>query len=332
MENSKSKMKHNLLPQKIINDWPSQFDGHLHYCIGLSGGVDSVVLLDLLIKAQQVKLFQLSAIHVNHNISPNAQLWQQFCIELCQKYFINLISSSVYVQKIGGEGLENSARKLRYQEYAKTDADVIILAHHQDDQIETMLSQIMRGSNLHNSAGMLPVNQRGQQYFWRPLLDVSKLAINDYAMQNQLQHIEDESNNDNQYLRNFLRNQIIPQLEKFDPQVKTKLCKTVSELQNITALSDELAQLDYTTCATEIQALHRQEFINLSPLRQQNLLAYYIQQQNIALPSQKRIIEFIRQVQSFKNGRKPTLILNQSHTLIATFKLISIIKNKESLD
>lgn len=325
-------MKHNLLPQKIINDWPSQFDGHLHYCIGLSGGVDSVVLLDLLIKAQQLKSFQLSAIHVNHNISPNAQLWQQFCIELCQKYFINLISSSVYVQKIGGEGLENSARKLRYQEYAETNADVIILAHHQDDQIETMLSQIMRGSNLHNSAGMLPVNQRGQQYFWRPLLNISKLAINDYAMQNQLQHIEDESNNDNQYLRNFLRNQIIPQLEKFDPQVKTKLCKTISELQNITALSDELAELDYTNCVNEIHALTRQEFIKLSPLRQQNLLAYYIQQQNFALPSQKRIIEFIRQAQSFKNGRKPTLILDQSHTLIATFKLINIIKNKESLD
>lgn len=325
-------MKNKLSFKTILHAWPSQFDGHLHYCIGLSGGIDSVVLLDLFAKLRAIKPLHLSAIHVNHNLSPHASYWQQFCIELCQKYAIPLISQNVSVEKIGGQGLENSARKIRYQEYAKTNADVIVLAHHQDDQIETMLSQIMRGSDVHNSAGMLTIKQRSQQLFWRPLLNIAKSSIYNYAQENQLQHIEDESNKDNKFLRNFIRNNILPQLEQFDQDIKKKLSKTVSELQYLTALSDELANLDYQNIfEVTTQTLNRQKFIQLSPLRQHNVLTYYIQQNNIALPSQRQIIEFIRQTVTFSNGRKPQLNLSVNSLLIATFKSIKIHQQHESV-
>ncbi len=325
-------MKNKLSTQIILNAWPSQFDGHLNYCIGLSGGIDSIVLLDLFSKIRKIKEFNLSAIHVNHNLSPNAENWQQFCIDICNKYDIPLIAKSVNIKKIAGQGLENSARIIRYQEYAQTDANVIILAHHQDDQIETMLSQIMRGSNLHNSAGMLSIKKRAQQTFWRPLLNIPKSSICDYAQENQLVHIEDESNKNNVFLRNFIRNQILPELEQFDIDVKNKLSKTVQELQYLTALGDELAILDYqNTLEQNLKSLSRQKFIQLSPLRQQNLLTYYIQQQNIALPSQKRIVEFLRQTKTFSNGRKPQLKLSESSCIESTFKLITITQNK-SLD
>lgn len=321
-------MKNELTPEKIINNWPSQFDGHLHYCIGLSGGIDSIVLLHLFHQISQLKPLRLSAIHVNHGISPYADDWSIFCQQICHQLNIPLECRYVKVNKIAGQGLENSARKLRYQEYAATNAEVLILAHHADDQIETMLSQIMRGTNLHNSAGMLAISNKFDKYFWRPLLNYSKSQLQNYANAYQLSHINDESNADNSYLRNFIRNKIMPELAAYDPQINPKLLQSVTQLQNSVALADDIANSDYHNIYTIKNQLDRHKFIALSQLRQENLLAFYIRQHLGQIPSHKQLQEFIRQSQQVKNGRHPQLKIGNHATLIADYRHIYIVEHQ----
>jgi len=303
------------LERKILQKWPSELDGHLHYCIGLSGGIDSVVLFHILSKLAVIKSLTLSAIHVNHGISSNSNSWEEFCINLCNQKNIPLTVAKLAVKKVPGEGLENSARKLRYKEYEKIGLP-IILAHHQNDQIETMLSQLVRGSDLHNIAGMQPIINRQRQLFWRPLLQYSKQEILDYALRNQLSHIEDESNYDNHYLRNYLRNEIIPSLIKHDKNIITKLNSSLNSIQQNIQLIDEVAALDLNDCQNEKKYINLSKFKLLSERRQINLLAYYIKQSHLPLPSQKQLSEFNYQIINALPDRRPILKLTSSLNLI----------------
>lgn len=315
MANMKSQT-HNLSIDKIIANWPSQLDGHLHYCIGLSGGIDSVVLLHLFHKIREIKPIILSAIHVNHGISPNAKSWSEFCTKICQELEITFRISEVNVVKVGGEGLENSARKLRYQEYYNYDADVVILAHHQNDQIETMLSQIMRGSDLHNCAGMKEISHRKNKAFWRPLLSIKKSDLIQYTNENNISYINDESNQDIKYLRNFIRNKIMPELNQFDNNVENKLIRSIENIQYHVGLSDEFGKHDYDLCH-ETRGINKPKFVQLSPNRQLNLLSYMIRINNLPLPSHNKLVEFCRQVNTALLDRHPSLLL----TSFATLKL-----------
>lgn len=314
-----------LSAENLLKQWPSNLDGHLHYCIGLSGGIDSIVLLHLFKQLSQIIPLQISAIHVNHGISNNALAWQDFCMQLCQNWQIPLNIAQVKVNKLGGEGLENSARKLRYAEYTKTQANVIVLAHHNDDQIETMLSQLLRGSDLHNIAAMHPISTRWHQTFWRPLLSYTKSQLQEYALEYQLENINDESNQDNQYLRNFLRNKIIPELISYDPQIITKLNQSLLRIQDSVVLNDNLAQADLAKClASDQQSLLREQFCQLDTLRQCNLLSWYLTQQKIALPSHRKLQEFIRQINTARQDRHPALKLTAQYKLICSSQLIKL--------
>ncbi len=193
------------------------------YTVALSGGVDSVVLLHTLNQIRNLQNIKLKAIHINHGISSNALMWQNFCQELCTKLAIPLSIIQGKITKNGGESLENNARNFRYQAFSNESNTIITLAHHQNDQIETMLSQIFRGSDLHNIASMKTISQKQQTIFWRPLLNVTKLQILDYAKQFNLNFVDDESNLDKKYLRNFIRHEIMPSLNSWDNHIETKL-------------------------------------------------------------------------------------------------------------
>lgn len=312
-----------ILVESILKQWPSELDGHLSYCVGLSGGIDSVVLLHLLNAARENLSFKLSAIHVNHGLSPHADEWQSFCISLCQQLDIPLQISRLQVVKQAGVGLENTARKLRYTEYQKTGADVMALAHHQDDQIETIFSQIMRGSDVHNIAAMRGLSRRGKQFYWRPLLARSKAQLMSYAAEHKLAHIEDESNHDNAYLRNFLRNSIIPQLLSYDASLPQKVVLSIASIQASVQLNDELAELDLAQSMRDGQ-IEITKIINLSSLRQQSLLAHFIRQHNLALPSTRQLQEFIRQVITAQPDRHPKLKIDDKCALIRQRNLIAI--------
>jgi tRNA(Ile)-lysidine synthase len=310
------------LPQNlvanILANWPVNLTANLSFSVALSGGIDSVVLLHLMhtIFTKHFADAHLDAIHINHNISPHAGQWADFCGEFCRSLNIDLKVCNVSISKKGGESLENNARQIRYTEFFNHHTDVIILAHHKFDQIETTLSQIFRGSDLHNIAAMRKVTPKQNKILWRPLLDFTKDDLEDYAKFHSLPYITDESNTDCQYLRNFVRHDIWPRLVHWDPDIMPKILNFTTQLQDHLALINEIALADIKLITVAAHSLDLAQFKQLSSLRQHNVLTHFIRMHDLPLPSNRQTSEFIRQLNTCQIDKSPSLILGKQHKII----------------
>ena len=166
----------------------------------------------------------VSAIHVHHGLSPSADRWAAFCRRLCKRLGVPLTVKKVRVAK-RGEGLEAAARKARYAVFKETKADVIALAHNRDDQAETVLMNLLRGTGARGARGMLPRSSYQGKTLLRPLLDTPRLEIVAYARAHRLGWIEDESNADESLTRNFVRRRVGPLLEQKYPRWRESLAR-----------------------------------------------------------------------------------------------------------
>jgi tRNA(Ile)-lysidine synthase len=309
MENT-LKHKHSLL-EHVANSWP---DAYQNICVGLSGGVDSVVLLHAL-KQLRPKT-RLTAIHVNHNISPNADSWSLFCQKLCAALNVPLYIEKISITRIGGESLENLARIARHNILFQNNAEVIAMAHHQNDQVETILSQLFRGSDLHNIAAMHMVSKRQGKILWRPLLEISRSQIEEYAALFKLEYINDESNLDTKFLRNFIRHNVLPLLSKWDGNIVSKILNFNGQLQKTLAITDEIGTEDLVKCCADGKNIDVEMFKQFGNNRQINLLGQFIKSNNLPLPSHKQLIEFTKQAITSDWDKKPQLRLNDGIVLI----------------
>ena len=188
--------------------------------MGLSGGRDSVALLHALAQLRGEFGFDLSALHVHHGLSPNADSWADFCIRLCDSLDIPFRCTRVAVDRAGGQGIEAAARAARYAAFAALDVEWIALAHHRGDQAETVLHHLLRGTGLRGLSGMpveRAISPASGPRLIRPLLDVPRALIEDYAGRHALEWVDDESNLDSGYTRNRLRNDILPALARQFP-------------------------------------------------------------------------------------------------------------------
>ena len=317
-----------LLVAHVLKHWPQQLSFDLSYQVGLSGGVDSVVLLHILTQVKEIHTaLDLSAIHINHGLSPNANLWSDFCQQYCDSLGIVLYTKYYQIIKCGGQSIENNARIARYQEFISSSAKIIILAHHLLDQVETTLSQVFRGSDLHNIASMRELSNRQGKFIWRPLLGVAKQEIEDYALKYQLHYVDDESNLDKSYLRNFIRHVILPQLNVFDNNIKSKILKLPNQIQSMLAMIDELSMDDLANVSQYIDGnLHIliKPFSALRRRRQYNVMVNFIKQQHIPLPTSSQLEEFIRQALTSGWDKSPSLKLSKVHNLIKSRGFIFI--------
>ena len=187
--------------------------------VALSGGLDSVVLLHLLKDTPDVR-----AIHVYHGLSANAGAWAAFCRRLCNAWKVPLTISRVKVRRTG-KGLEAAAREARYEAFRKLEVDVIALAHHLDDQAETVLMNLLRGAGVRGAAGMRLRSGFEGKVLARPLLEVSRKTLEEHARRHGLEWIEDESNADEALTRNFVRRRLGPLIETRFPQWKRSLAR-----------------------------------------------------------------------------------------------------------
>ena len=201
--------------------------------VALSGGVDSVVLL------HQLKDRGVSAIHVHHGLSPNADAWARFCRSLCKSLEVPLTVERVKVQR-SGTGLEAAARDARYQAFRKSPFQVIALAHNLDDQAETVLMNLLRGAGARGASGMGEHGRLGAKTLWRPLLGISRKEIAAYAKQHDLEWIEDESNASEALTRNFIRRSVGPLLEQKYPKWKQSLARAARHFARKQAGREEL--------------------------------------------------------------------------------------------
>ena len=248
-----------------------------HLIVALSGGMDSVVLLDALVRYSKPMQFTLSATHIDHGISENSAYWGEFCSQLCESRNIHISITRLKVTKEPGKSLEAIARDARYQVFNRLTADYIVLAQHQDDQAETLLLQLLRGAGVKGLAAMPVIRVQASAdtapQILRPLLQVSRHKIEDYATQNQLCWIEDESNENTLFNRNFLRHEIFPQLEKRFPSCKTTFTRTSRHLAEASVLLDELAILDIKDCS-QGEKIQIDLLSKLSFSRAKNLLRF----------------------------------------------------------
>lgn len=190
----------------------------------LSGGVDSVVLLHVLHALRARHGYSLAALHVHHGISRNADRWSRFCARFCRALGVPLRVKRVRVAR-AGEGLEAAARKARYAAFRAAHADALALAHHLDDQAETVLFNLLRGAG-HRGASGMPARARLEgRMLLRPLLEVPRTAIEAYAAAQGLEWIEDESNADQALTRNFLRHSVAPLLESRFPRWRESVAR-----------------------------------------------------------------------------------------------------------
>lgn len=263
-----------------------------HVALGLSGGMDSCVLLDLLVQAREQLDFQLSAVHVNHQISPHADAWQQFCCDLCLRHQVAFSAVKVEVPRDSGLGLEAAAREVRYEALLGFQADMIALAHHQDDQAETFLLQLLRGAGV---KGLAAMSALPRQNIIRPLLNVPRSEIQQYARQQALEWIEDESNANLKYDRNFLRQSILPELAKRFPGYRETLARTAEHLANTAELLDQIAQEDAQR-AVDGRQLHIQVLRALTNERAANLLRWWIRTETGVIVSTARLQNIQRQL------------------------------------
>ncbi len=264
--------------------------------IGLSGGMDSVALLHILHQLSPRFCWHISALHVHHGISPHADAWADFCTQLCTKYQIPLHIERVDIVPLREHGIEAAARKLRHAAFAAQSCDYVALAHHADDQVETLLLQLLRGAGVRGASAMPLLARRDNlPDLLRPLLRHSRQEILAYANAQQLQWIEDESNADHRYPRNFLRHRVLPVLEEKFPAYRDTLVRSTEHFAEAGELLDELAAQDASN-ATHSDTLSVVALTALSAARGKNLLRYFLRSMGAPLPQTVQLDDMLRQL------------------------------------
>ncbi|WP_281558573.1 tRNA lysidine(34) synthetase TilS [Thalassomonas sp. RHCl1] len=261
--------------------------------IAYSGGVDSQVLLYSLARLRQAKRLDnpLMVCHINHGLSENAALWQQSAERECQKLGLELICRQVTLDVSGSQSLEALAREARYQalQQLAPKGALIITGHHSDDQGETLLLALKRGAGLKGLSAMASVSVLGEHTLVRPLLALRRRNIEDYARQHNLSWIEDESNSDTRFDRNFIRHQIMPLLTERWPSMVATMGRSSEHCREGQELLTELAQQDLAQATLSAKALSVPELEKLSKARFNNLLRYFLEQHGCLMPSAEQL-------------------------------------------
>jgi tRNA(Ile)-lysidine synthase len=276
--------------------------------IAYSGGLDSHVLLHALAPVSLSQGFQVRAIYIDHGLQSVAKRWSQHCLAICENLSIDCNVMSLALDIPQGESLEAVAREARYQAFSQTlQADEVLLtAHHQDDQAETVLIQLFRGAGINGLAAMPVINSFGKGQHIRPLLDQSRGGLDHYAQQYQLDFIEDPSNQDQRYDRNFFRHAIIPRLKKRWMSMSAVLARVAqhqAEAKSLLAeyIADDLPQLIGKRKGT----LSIQKLKLLSPARCKAIIRYFLDQKGFQAPSDKKLRHIILDVLNAKQSAIP---------------------------
>jgi len=314
---------------------------HRHWVVALSGGLDSTVLLHSvsnflqslrqsestlesgLTSLDDVTIPSLSAIHINHQLQSVSDSWEQHCQSVCDDLSVPLLIKKVAVYS-DGKGLESAARQARYavfeshlnscvalypnsNENINDSHSVLLMGHHANDQAETLLMRLFRGAGTNGAAAMPMQRSLGQSQIARPLLKFSRADLTTYAVQNNLSYIEDPSNTDQSFDRNFVRQQVLPDLEKRWPSVVTQLNRYAEHASGDAQLLADLARLDLKLVEASKESnndlnvnakttvygssLSIAACLALSQKRRSNLLRYWLSTQQLSMPSTAQMVQ-----------------------------------------
>ncbi|WP_426505978.1 tRNA lysidine(34) synthetase TilS [Serratia proteamaculans] len=286
---------------------------HRHLLVAFSGGLDSSVLLHLLVGLrQQLPDLQLRAVHVHHGLSAFADQWVTHCRQQCVAWQLPLVVQHVQVDSQQG-GIEAAARAARYSAFASTLAadETLLTAQHLDDQSETFLLALKRGSGPAGLSAMAAQTSLGDNHLLRPLLGYSRQQLEAYAQQHQLSWIEDDSNQDPRFDRNFLRLQVLPLLNQRWPHFAAATARSASLCAEQEQLLDELLAEQLHKLLDEDRALAIDGLLTCSPARRFALLRRWIALFGVTMPSREQLQRLWEEVALSREDAEPQLQLGQ---------------------
>jgi tRNA(Ile)-lysidine synthase len=300
------------------------------FWIAFSGGVDSKVLLHAAVRLRELDFVEaISAIHVNHDLQAESATWQLACQQDCDNYRVELVVERLNLS--ADTNIEDKARQGRYHAFEKhlKPNHYLLMAHHQDDQAETLLYRLLRGCGLQGAGGMPLQRKLGQGHLLRPLLTMTRFEIERYADENQLSWIEDPSNQSIDFSRNYLRHKVLPKIQSKWPSYSqtlarfTQVAAEQSELLEVIA-KDDLQKVQQEGEVKKIRSAFEQEFVTLptqtlkelSLSRQKNLLYFWGRWQTQLSPSNREVEQVINQLEAAENK---SICINFAGQLLRSF-------------
>ncbi|MEY3289204.1 MAG: tRNA lysidine(34) synthetase TilS [Pseudomonadota bacterium] len=299
-----------LLSANSITSALNQGNNPTHIYIGYSGGVDSHALLHLCASITTIKA-RITAVYVHHGLQVEAESWAEHCKKTAENLGVDFMVLRVNAVPSQGESPEEAARNARYTALKSLIGvnDVLMVAQHRDDQLETVLLQLFRGSGLRGLSAMPESMAFGRGLMLRPLLNVAKLAIDDYAQTRGLSWVNDLSNLSNDYDRNFLRNAVLPLLKQRWPACDKTVARSAKHCADAQAVVSEYAkalfyevfnEADQTLCITQLKILK----INQQAL----VIRQWFQILQLKMPSQGFIERLQSEVLSAREDSEPQLL------------------------
>lgn len=275
--------------------------------VGFSGGIDSTVLLYELAAFPSLK-DRLHAVHVNHGLSSNALEWENHCLVVCCDLGVKF--SAYRIQLLATSNIEESARIARHEVFHSLmkSNDALILAHHQDDQAETLLLNLVRGAGIDGLSAMLDVQSMLQGDVIRPLLSTSRIAIEAYAQVHALKWVEDESNQHEHFSRNYIRHRIMPLLKQQWPSAAKSIARSAAHCQQAKKNLEALAEIDGVTKNNRlsigaIKSLPRERLLNV--------LRIWIQYNGYQCPSEKTLFRIIDELMFARQDAEPKVTFGE---------------------
>ncbi len=276
-----------------------QAAGSAPIALAFSGGLDSSALLNASAELLEPLGIALLAIHVNHGLSVNAREWARFCRIRCEVLGVDFVEVNVDVPQQAS--LEAAARKVRYQALAATarqhGAAVLLTAHHANDQAETVLLNLLRGTGVAGLRGIAAERQQNGLVLLRPWLEIERQSLLDYAKRQRLSWVEDESNDNPRFRRNGLRQQLVPSLVAFNHDAIERLGNLARHASATSELLDALADIDLQATREGV-GLALPRLAVLGRARSANLLRYWLKQEGYGIPSESALDEWLDQLWS----------------------------------
>ncbi len=291
-------MKPTIAPSEILAII-EKLPGNGNYWLAYSGGLDSTALLHLLVEARKICAISLTAVHINHKISKNADLWARHCQEQCENLGVKFICKSINVSCNNEQGMEAHARELRYaaiSEFIGKD-DVLLTAHHRDDLVETVLLHLIRGSGPDGLAGIPFCRRFSNGWVARPLLGISREQLLEYVHENKLFWVEDESNLEHHFDRNYIRQKVLPVILQRWPSAGKTIARAARHQSEVSEILAGVALADLKNIQGEDRlTLNIDRLCLLEEPRVKNVIRYWIRDNHFDAPNEAILNKIVDEV------------------------------------
>ena len=279
------------------------------YIVAFSGGLDSSVLLHALVNilTEEKNEVPIFAIHIDHGLQLESSSWVELCRKTAADFGVEFQSIKVNVQLKSGKGPEASARDARYSALCTEicDDDWLLTAHHREDQAETLLLNLIRGSGPAGVAGISRIRRFGAGWLARPMLNVDQADLQSYANDNGFRWIEDPSNTDRRFDRNFLRHEIMPRLKSRWSDITARLQRSAVHAGDASQLLIELAEIDLKNLSSIPARIPIDQLTDLPVGRQRNVIRFALRNQGLSTPTTAQLNRVIHEVILAREDAQP---------------------------